>query len=166
MTLASAIDDLTSSGFTEHFAMADGELRALDSGKTFSAAELVIRESHCFEGVSDPDDMSIVYAIESQTGVRGTLVDVFGVYADPAVSAFISGRPDSRGCAVRHGCECVRTTAGVLAPGPGGQGSAPEGSSVKCPRNASTRRDPAAGGSHDGSGSDRGVQGSGRVDAG
>ncbi len=31
--------------------------------------------------------MSIVYAIESTTGTRGTLVDAFGVYSSPAVGA-------------------------------------------------------------------------------
>jgi hypothetical protein len=93
MTLASAVDDLARSGFREHFQMKAGKLVALDSGKTFNAAELVIRAYHRFEGVSDPDDMAIVYAIESQSGVRGTLVDAFGVYADPAVGVFLEGVP-------------------------------------------------------------------------
>ena len=44
----------------------------------------MIREFHRVEGVSDPDDMAIVYAIESKSGVRGTFADAFGVYADPA----------------------------------------------------------------------------------
>jgi hypothetical protein len=35
--------------------------------------------------------MSIVYAIESRDGHRGTLVDGFGVYATPAVTAFVEG---------------------------------------------------------------------------
>ena len=93
MTLASAVDDLARAGFGEHFQMKAGKLLALDSGKTFNAAELVIRAYHRFEGVSDPDDMAIVYAIESHSGVRGTLVDAFGVYADPAVGVFLEGVP-------------------------------------------------------------------------
>ena len=93
MTLASAVDDLARSGFGEHFQIKAGKLLALDSGKTFNAPELVIRAYHRFEGVSDPDDMAIVYAIESQSGVRGTLVDAFGVYADPAVGVFLEGVP-------------------------------------------------------------------------
>jgi hypothetical protein len=93
LTLASAVDDLARSGFREHFQMKAGKLLALDSGKTFNAPELVIRAYHRFEGVSDPDDMAIVYAIESLSGVRGTLVDAFGVYADPAVGAFLESVP-------------------------------------------------------------------------
>ena len=93
MTLASAVDGLARSGFREHFQMKAGKLLALDSGKTFNAPDLVIRAYHRFEGVSDPDDMAIVYAIESHSGVRGTLVDAFGVYADPAVGVFLEGVP-------------------------------------------------------------------------
>src|SRR5262249_33209356 len=85
-TLAATLDGLARRGFTEHFEAAADGLRAAEGGRTFKAAELVIRELHRFEGVSDPDDMSIVYAIESRDGTRGTLVDAFGVYSDPAVS--------------------------------------------------------------------------------
>jgi hypothetical protein len=53
----------------------------------------VIREYHRFEGVSDPDDMCIVYGIEGQGGIRGTLVDAYGAYSDAAVSALLQGVP-------------------------------------------------------------------------
>jgi hypothetical protein len=92
-TLAEAIEGLDRRDFTEHFAVVGGSLRALQSGTTFRADQVVIREYHRFEGVSDPDDMSIVYALEGRDGTRGTLVDAFGVYANPAVSAFLSGVP-------------------------------------------------------------------------
>ncbi len=89
-TLADVIDDLARRGFTEHFAPADGKLLAVESGRTFSAEQIVIRERYRFEGVSDPDDMAIVYALETRSGLRGTLADAFGVYADPSVGAFMS----------------------------------------------------------------------------
>jgi hypothetical protein len=37
--------------------------------------------------------MAIVYAVESSSGVQGTLVDAFGVYADPALGEFLEGVP-------------------------------------------------------------------------
>jgi hypothetical protein len=40
--------------------------------------------------------MSIIYALETVSGIRGTLADAFGVYADPFVGAFV------RDVAVRH----------------------------------------------------------------
>ena len=97
-TLAGALEDLGRRGYARHFAVTGARLRDLADGRTFAAAELRIREYHRFEGISDPDDMSIVYAIESLSGARGTLVDAFGTYSDPTVSAFleevpIQGRP-------------------------------------------------------------------------
>ncbi len=59
-TLAGVMDDLASRGFTEHFTATDGRLRAVGSGNTFPADQVLISEYHRFEGISDPDDMSIV----------------------------------------------------------------------------------------------------------
>lgn len=95
-TLADAMEDLARRGFTENFEVVGNRLRALESGHTFGPDEVVIREYHRFEGVSDPDDMSIVYGIESQNGTRGTLVDAFGVYSNPEVSAFLGNVPIRR----------------------------------------------------------------------
>ena len=49
----------------------------------------MVAEYHRFEGVSDPDDMAILYGIETRSGVRGTLTDAFGFYADPLVGDFM-----------------------------------------------------------------------------
>jgi hypothetical protein len=61
----------------------------VNGGKTFAADQLVIAEYYRFEGISDPDDMAILYAIETQSGIRGTLADAFGVYSDPLVGSFM-----------------------------------------------------------------------------
>jgi hypothetical protein len=95
-TLAAAVEDLTRRGFTEHFEVEGTGLRGTESGRTFRTDELTIRELYRFEGVSDPDDMSIVYAIDARDGTRGTLVDAFGVYSDPAVSTVIESIPVQR----------------------------------------------------------------------
>lgn len=88
-TLAGVMNELGRRGFTEHFTVAQGRLRAATRGTTFPADQVVVTEYHRFEGVSDPDDMSILYALETRNGLRGTLADAFGVYADPAVGAFM-----------------------------------------------------------------------------
>ncbi|HEU5322370.1 MAG TPA: phosphoribosylpyrophosphate synthetase [Methylomirabilota bacterium] len=88
-TLTEVLDDLARRGFTEHFTARDGWLRGVESGTLFAAADVVVAEHHRFEGVSDPDDMSILYALETRGGISGTLVDAFGVYSDPLVSAFM-----------------------------------------------------------------------------
>ncbi|TMQ14382.1 MAG: hypothetical protein E6K82_27340 [Candidatus Rokuibacteriota bacterium] len=93
MSESGAIQHLADEGFTEHFAVRDDALRGLDGGQTFRPDEVVIRSFVRFEGVSDPDDMSIVYAIEGRGGIRGTLVDAFGVYSNPAIAHFVDAIP-------------------------------------------------------------------------
>jgi hypothetical protein len=95
-TVAGAIDDLLRRGFTAQFRVVDGGLRVIGTGAMLPTSTLVIREYHRFEGVSDPDDMAIVYAIEGPGGVRGTLADAFGVYADPATGAVLDDVPIDR----------------------------------------------------------------------
>jgi hypothetical protein len=92
-TLSNAIERLVKGGFTANFGVVGDRLRAFDSGKTFAAHELIIRQFQRFEGVSDPGDMAIVYAIETTDGTRGSLVDAFGTYSSPAVSAFLRDVP-------------------------------------------------------------------------
>ena len=68
---------------------ANGMLRAANSGKIVRADEVMVAEFHRYEGLSDPGDMAILYALETLSGLRGTLADAFGVYADPGVGAFM-----------------------------------------------------------------------------
>jgi hypothetical protein len=83
---ATIIDRFRVEGFTGSFTVRGDRLSLVETGQTFGAHDLIIRSFRRFEGISDPDDMSIVYAIETRDGARGTLVDAFGVYASPAVT--------------------------------------------------------------------------------
>jgi hypothetical protein len=95
-TLAHTLDDLYRRGFTERFQAVGDGLHVIGTGSTLRPSTLVIREYHRFEGVSDPDDMAIVYAIEDEHGLRGTLADAYGVYADPATGAVLDAVPITR----------------------------------------------------------------------
>ena len=92
-TLAGAIDDLGRRGFTANLSVVGNQLRVAGSRTSFQPKDLVVREHRRFEGESDPDDMAILYAIEAKGGVRGTLVDAYGVYSDPLISAFMATVP-------------------------------------------------------------------------
>jgi hypothetical protein len=60
------------------------------SGRTFKAEDLTIVEHYRFEGARDPDDVSVVYAIETADGIRGTIADAFGVYANAQLGSFLN----------------------------------------------------------------------------
>ena len=92
-TMTAAIDALARRGFTESLSVVGHRLRVAGGHASFQSADLVIREHRRFEGVSDPDDMAILYAIEAKGGVCGTLVDAYGVYSDPMISNFVREIP-------------------------------------------------------------------------
>lgn len=87
--MAEAVEDLRKRGFAANFEFLDKTFKAVNTGKTFRPDELVIVEHHRFEGVSDPDDMSVLYVIEANDGTRGTIADAFGPQADPELGAFL-----------------------------------------------------------------------------
>jgi hypothetical protein len=91
--VAEAVDGLTAHGFVERFRAHASGLLAIERGEAIRKEDLVIRAYYRFEGVSDPDDMAIVYAVETRAGVRGTITDAFGVYSDPAIGAALADVP-------------------------------------------------------------------------
>lgn len=95
-TVSEAVDALKARGFTANFEFIDGHFTSVENDRHFEAAELTIVEHHRFEGISNPSDESIVYAIESRDGVRGILVDAYGVYANPELSAFMENVKTTR----------------------------------------------------------------------
>src|SRR5260370_21165489 len=88
-TVTSTIEDLRRRGFTDHFKVSGRTLLALDAGKPFPPGDVVIRDYYRFEGVSDPDDMAVVYAIEGRGGKRGILTDAHGAVAHPTLAAML-----------------------------------------------------------------------------
>lgn len=79
-TLSQAINGLRDRGYTTDFNLAENCL--VCNGKEFRIDDFEIVEVHRFEGMTDPDDSSILYAVESKDGEKGLLVSAYGVYAE------------------------------------------------------------------------------------
>ena len=88
-TLQACMAKMMETGFTDDFKATDEGLKSLRTDKVYAPNEVKIVNYYRFEGVSDPDDMSILYAIETNDGLKGTLVDAYGPYASPEVNQFI-----------------------------------------------------------------------------
>lgn len=73
--------ELEEKGYNRQFTFSNGVLKDKE-GNTYQAADLKIVEEHRFEGESDPGDMSILYAVESRTGAKGTVITPYGAYVD------------------------------------------------------------------------------------
>lgn len=90
-SLVKVEQQLNKDGFTEDFRVQDGRLHTIgnDRSKGYSPNEVTIVDFYRFEGESNPDDMSILYAIQTADGVKGTISTAFGTYADGDVDEFL-----------------------------------------------------------------------------
>ena len=90
-SLVSVENRLKKEGFTQDFNVVDSRLSTIgtDSNKTYAADEVTIVDFYRFEGESNPDDMSILYAIEAADGVKGTISTAYGTYADGDTDDFL-----------------------------------------------------------------------------
>ncbi|SJZ97560.1 hypothetical protein [Sediminibacterium ginsengisoli] len=89
-TLVECVNKMVTDGYTEDFTVADGKLKSLKTEKLYSPAEVSVVNFFRFEGQSDPQDNSILYAIETSDGAKGTLIDAYGPYADENISKFMT----------------------------------------------------------------------------
>ena len=74
-TLSEALNELAKRGYTLDF-----NLKSVQ--KKFKSKSFNVVEFYRFEGMSSTDDESVLYVIETNDGMKGTLVDAYGTYAD------------------------------------------------------------------------------------
>jgi hypothetical protein len=95
-TLVSCLNSLSRDGFSDDYKMTEDGLKSLKRERVYSPEEVKVLNFYRFEGNSDPADNSILYAIETSDGGRGTLVDAYGPYADSKISTFMHQVEDIR----------------------------------------------------------------------
>lgn len=89
-TLAEATQQLQKRGYTENFTIGrPGELRSQD-GKAFKESDVTLDEFHRFEGMTNPSDSSIIYALSTKSGVKGTVIDAYGADGSEDLSEFLN----------------------------------------------------------------------------
>jgi len=81
-TLVDALDGLRERGYTEDFQIKPDGMEWTEQQTLLSPADFEITEVYRFEGISDPGDNSIVYAVEGKKGLRGVVIDAYGMYSD------------------------------------------------------------------------------------
>ena|SRR5690554_1073582 len=87
-TLSQAINALKDRGFDKDVEIID-ESNIRIGDKKFEDKDIEIKEFHRFEGMSNPADMSIVYAISSKSGEKGLLADAYGADASVKIAKFL-----------------------------------------------------------------------------
>ena len=79
-TVTEAVNGLHQRGFSVDFNLQENCL--VCNNNKFDVNNFEIVEVYRFEGDSDPSDEAIVYAIESFNGMKGVLVNGYGISAD------------------------------------------------------------------------------------
>jgi hypothetical protein len=101
-TLTSCVNKVVKDGYTDSFKVTRQGLFSTSKDKYYRPEEIHVINFYRFEGESDPGDMVIMYVIETNDGVKGTLVDAFGTYSDVSVSAFMKEVEDIHKKTVKH----------------------------------------------------------------
>ncbi len=88
-TLTEAINGLRKLGYTEDFNLKPTCLECAPLDLKLHPEDFKVDEFHRFEGMSNPDDNAIVFAISSKDGLKGTLVDAYGLYSENLTDAMV-----------------------------------------------------------------------------
>ncbi len=89
-SLSMVMSKAVKNGYTESFKVGSrGLMPQSDSERVYTPEQIQVINFYRFEGESDPGDNAIMYQIETSDGLKGVLVDAYGMYADEKVNVFM-----------------------------------------------------------------------------
>ena len=83
-TLSQAITTLQQRGYANDFNLHPEWIECPSLDMRFEPDEFHVDEVHRFEGMTNPDDSAVLYAVSSHAGLKGLVIDAYGVYAASA----------------------------------------------------------------------------------
>ena len=86
-TLSEAMTALRGKGYTIDFNLHPEWIECPQLDVRLRPEEFHVDEVHRFEGMTSPDDSEILFALSSNRGIRGLLVDAYGAYSDSISAA-------------------------------------------------------------------------------
>jgi hypothetical protein len=89
-TVTEAINDLVKRGYTHDFKICEDGITCQILEIKLHPENFEIIEVHRFEGETDPADEAVVYAIQSNRGIKGFLVNGYGIYSDSLTNSMVS----------------------------------------------------------------------------
>lgn len=89
-TVSEVLNKLKKDGYTVDFNLSDNCLICQENSLKVHPDEFVVDKHYRFEGLSDPADEAIVYAISSiKHNIKGTLVNGYGIYSDEMTDSLV-----------------------------------------------------------------------------
>src|SRR4051812_16049524 len=90
-TLSEAVNSLAKQGYNYNFNLKSDCLECNENKQILRPSEFEIDEVHRFEGMNDPGDSNILFAISSRDNkMKGLLVNAYGVYSDSFSAEMVS----------------------------------------------------------------------------
>ena len=80
-------------GFDRSYHFRSNRLIDNISKETYPPENIRIVEEHRYEGMSNPDDLSILYVLEMKDGTKGTFLMAYGPDADVNMAEFFKAVP-------------------------------------------------------------------------
>ena len=71
---------LTSKGYKDSFELVSNGIKSLSTGVILSPEHFTIKEYVRIDGIKDPKDASLVYAIETVDGLKGALITAYSAF--------------------------------------------------------------------------------------
>jgi hypothetical protein len=81
-------------GYDSNFHLKNGRLVNNKTKKEYNPKDVYIKAENRYEGMSNPSDMSILYAIETNKGEKGTFLVGYGPTADLDTAEFFNNIPE------------------------------------------------------------------------
>lgn len=83
-TVSEVLNVLKNRGYTVDFNLNNNCLVCNGNTLNIHPEEFVVDKHYRFEGLSDPGDEAVIYAISSEKhNVKGTLINGYGMYSEP-----------------------------------------------------------------------------------
>lgn len=89
-TLVTAITELQKRGFTHNFCITENGLLKGEKNNFYSPTQVELVEFHRFDGMTNPSDDSILYAVKTSSGLKGMVVDSYGHDGSEITSRFMN----------------------------------------------------------------------------
>lgn len=87
------IEKYQARGYTSNFRCDNKSLIELKTKKAYKPEQVIIKREHRFEGMSNPSDMSILYVIETEDGMKGLVTANYGSNSDTELDEFFKNIP-------------------------------------------------------------------------
>jgi hypothetical protein len=81
-------------GFTNSYRINGNKLIENGSNHEFNPKDITVVAKHRYEGQSNPDDMSILYVVETNKNTKGTILAAYGPSADNGMLEFFNQIPE------------------------------------------------------------------------